>query len=85
MPRRTPPSQEDTELADRLVARNRAEAESYLETVRLQLPSPAVETHLFVANQVPSTLHEFVSQQRVDLVLLSAHGYLAKRAGRTAA
>ena len=75
MPRRTPPSQEDMELADRLVERNRDEAESYLETVRLQLPPPAVETHLLVANQVASALHEFVAQQRVDLVLLSAHGY----------
>ncbi len=75
MPRRTPPSQEDTELADRLVERNRAEAESYLETVRLQLPPSAVETHLLVANQVASALHEFVAQQRGDLVLLSAHGY----------
>jgi nucleotide-binding universal stress UspA family protein len=30
---------------------------------------------LLVANQIASALHEFVAQQRVDLVLLSAHGY----------
>lgn len=75
IPRRTPPSQEDMELADRLVERNRVEAENYLETVRLQLPLTAVETQLLVANQVASALHEVVNQQRVDLVLLSAHGY----------
>jgi len=75
MPRRTPPSQEDIELADRIVERNRSEAENYLEVVRLQLPPTAVETRLIVANQVASALHELVDQERIDLVLLSAHGY----------
>ena len=75
MPRRTPPSQEDTELADRLVERNRAEAESYLEMIRLQLSSAAAETRLLVANQVITALRELVAEERIDLVLLSAHGY----------
>lgn len=75
MPRRTPPSQEDTELAERLVARNSEEAESYLETVRLQLASPAARTRLLIANQVATALHELVAEERIDLVLLSAHGY----------
>ena len=75
MPRRTPPSQEDLELADRIVERNRIEAENYLEGVRLQLPPAAVEARLLVANQVASTLHELVDQESIDLVLLSAHGY----------
>jgi len=75
MPRRTPPSQEDAELADRIVERNRAEAENYLEWVRMQLPLEAIETRLFVAHQVASTLHELVEQEHIDLVLLSAHGY----------
>ncbi len=74
MPRRTPPSQEDTELADRIVERNRVEAENYLEWVRLQLPPATVETRLLVAHQVASTLHALVEQERADLVLLSAHG-----------
>ncbi len=75
MPRRTPPSQEDSELADRIVERNRIEAEKYLEVVRLQLPPSAVETRLLVGNQAASTLHELVDQENIDLVLLSAHGY----------
>jgi nucleotide-binding universal stress UspA family protein len=75
MPRRTPPSQEDIELADRIVERNHIEAGNYLEVVRLQLPPTAVETRLLVGNQVASTLHELVDQERIDLVLLSAHGY----------
>ena len=41
MPRCTPPSQEDSDLADGIVERNRSEAEQYLEVVRSQL-SPAV-------------------------------------------
>jgi nucleotide-binding universal stress UspA family protein len=75
MPRRTPPSQEELELADRLVERNRVEAENYLEVVRLQLPPTAVETRVLVGNQAASTLHDLVDQERIDLVLLSAHGY----------
>ena len=75
MPRRTPPSQEDTELAGRLVERNREEAENYLETIRMQLSPSAAETRLVIANQVATALHELVAEERIDLVLLSAHGY----------
>ena len=75
MPRRTPPSREDTELADRIVERNRIEAEQYLDVVRSQLPPSAVETRLLVSKQVAHSLYELVDQEHVDLVLLSAHGY----------
>ena len=37
MPRRTPPSREDVEVADRLVERNQAEAIQYLNDLRSQL------------------------------------------------
>lgn len=75
MPRRTPLSQEDLELADRIVERNRFEAENYLGAVCQRLPSEAVDVRLLVADQVASTLHELVDQERIDLVLLCAHGY----------
>lgn len=75
MPRRTPPSREDTELADRIVERNRSEAEQYLDVVRSQLPPAAVETRLLVSNHVAHSLYELADQEHVDLVLLSAHGY----------
>jgi len=74
-PRRTPLSREDSELADRLVARNFAEAEQYLEVVRSQLPPAAIETRLLISDHVAGSLHELVDQEHVDLVLLSAHGY----------
>lgn len=75
MPRRTPLNQEDLELADRIVERNRIEAEKYLEFVRLQLPPEAAQSRLLVANHVAGALHELIDQERIDLVLLSAHGY----------
>jgi nucleotide-binding universal stress UspA family protein len=75
MPRRTPLSREDMELADRVMERNRSEAENYLAFVRLQLPPSAIEIRLLVDMRVASALHELVNQERVDLVLLSAHGY----------
>jgi nucleotide-binding universal stress UspA family protein len=75
MPRRTPLSREDSELADRLVERNFTEAGQYLEVVRSQLPPAAVETRLLIDHHVASSLHELVDQEYIDLVLLSAHGY----------
>ncbi len=75
MPRRTPPSQEDSDLADRIVERNRSEAEQYLETVRAQLPPAAVETRLLISNHAAVALHELAEQEDADLVLLCAHGY----------
>ena len=75
LPRRTPPSQEELELVDRIVERNRTEAENYLEAIRAQLPAETVETRLLVSNQVASTLHELVAQEGIELALLSAHGY----------
>lgn len=75
MPRRTPPSQEDSELSDRIVERNRSEGEKYLEVVRSQLPPAAVETRLLISNHVATSLHELADQEHADLVLLSAHGY----------
>ncbi|HEX9118309.1 MAG TPA: universal stress protein [Anaerolineae bacterium] len=75
MPRRTPPSREDSELAARLVERNSSEAAQYLELVRSQLPAAAVETRLLIGDHVAGSLHELVDQEQIDLVLLSAHGY----------
>ena len=75
MPRRTPPSQEDSDLADRIVERNRSEAEQYLEMVRSQLPPAAVKIRLLTSNHAAAALHELADQENADLVLLCAHGY----------
>jgi len=74
MVRRAPPTQEDIELANRLMERNRLEAVRYLEELPSRL-SLDVQTRLFVSDDTAATLHELVEQEDADLVLLSAHGY----------
>ncbi len=74
MPRRTRPTDEDVDLADRIVERNRAEAVLYLDQLRSRL-SGDVQAHVIISDNVAATLHECVDQQSIDLVLLTAHGY----------
>jgi nucleotide-binding universal stress UspA family protein len=74
MPRRMPLSSEDSELAERVVERNRCEAEAYLENVRSQLPGVKTETRLLVAASPSAALHELAEHEEVDLLILSAHG-----------
>jgi nucleotide-binding universal stress UspA family protein len=76
MPRRTPPTDEDVELADRIVERNRAEAIQYLEQLRTQM-SGDTQARVLVSEHSAATLHELVEQEKIDLVILSAHGYSA--------
>jgi len=76
MPRRTPPSDEDVELADRIVERNRAEAVQYLDQLRSRLAGD-VQARILIGDHVAATLHELVDQEKIDLVLLTAHGYSA--------
>jgi nucleotide-binding universal stress UspA family protein len=77
MPRRMPPSDEDVELADRIVERNRAEAIQYLDQLRFRLAGE-VKASVLVGDHVAATLHELVDQEKTDLVLLTAHGYSAQ-------
>lgn len=74
MPRRTPLTRADSELADRYITSNRTEAEQYLNELRSRLPGD-VETRLVVGEHVGRTLHDLAHQADVDLVLVSAHGY----------
>ena len=74
MIRRAPPAQEDIELANRILERNRVEAIQYLEQLPSQLDVD-VQTRLLVSDHAAATLHDLVEQESVDLVVLSAHGY----------
>jgi nucleotide-binding universal stress UspA family protein len=74
MPRHAPPSQEETELADRLVEINRAEAARYLDSFVARVPGDA-EARLLVSDNVPAALHQLIEQEGIDLIVLSAHGY----------
>ena len=74
MVRRATSAQEDIELANRVLERNRVEATRYLE----QLPSRLdvdVQTRLLVSGHAAATLHSLAEQENVELVILSAHGY----------
>ena len=80
MPRRTPPSREDIELADQLVARNQAEATQYLDQLRSRIAGK-VDTRVLVSDHLAATLHDLVEQEKTDLVLLSAHGVSGQTRG----
>jgi len=74
MPRRPPVPQEDVELVNRLIERNRQEAAKYLERLQSWL-DVGIQTRLLVSGHAAATLHDVAEQENVDLVVLSAHGY----------
>ena len=57
-----------------MIERNRAEAVQYLDQLRSRIPGDA-QVHILVSDHVAATLHEIVDQEKIDLVLLAAHGY----------
>ena len=73
MPRRSPLTDPDIELADRVTERNRQEGEKYLEQLKARLTG--IETRLIVSNGVCGPLHTLAAEEQVDLVVVSAHGY----------
>jgi nucleotide-binding universal stress UspA family protein len=77
MARHMPPAQEDIDLSNRIVARNREVASRYLEQVQLSssLNGIDVQTQLLVSGNATAALHEVVDREQIDLVALSAHGY----------
>jgi nucleotide-binding universal stress UspA family protein len=77
MARQMPPSQEDIDLSNRIIARNREEAMHYLEQVksRSHLDGIDVQTHLLTSDHAIVALHGLVEQEHIDMVALSAHGY----------
>ncbi len=77
MPRWTQLTQEDAELVNRLVERNRKEMKKHFETVLSRLPVEA-RTLVEMSDDPAVRLHELVREQQADLVVLSAHGYSGK-------
>jgi nucleotide-binding universal stress UspA family protein len=74
MLRQTALSVEDAKIAQRLVERNAEEAKRYLEQVASRLTS-RVRIHVRTNGTVTTSLHNFVEQEGIDLLVLSAHGY----------
>ena len=77
MARQMPTAPEDIELANRVVERNREEAEHYLEQLksRSYLKDIDVRTHLIASEQTTAALHQLEDQEQIDLATFNAHGY----------
>lgn len=73
MMQRMPLTAEDATLAEQVFERNQSHAERYFEQLRGRLPE-TTKTHVLTNTNVPAVLHNFVNQNQIDLVLLSAHG-----------
>ena len=74
MPRHTPLTEAETELADRISEYNRLEAERYLKDLKKRLECN-VESHLLESKDTAAALHDLIQEKEVELVALSAHGY----------
>ncbi len=81
MARQMPPAREDIDLSNQIIARNREEAERYLEQVKSRsvLEGIVVQTHLITSDNAAVALHQLAEQERIELVALSAHGYSGNR------
>ena len=77
MARQMPPSREDVDLSNRVIARNREEAESYLEQLKARsyLQGITVHNHLITSDNAAVALHQLADLEQIDLTALSAHGY----------
>jgi nucleotide-binding universal stress UspA family protein len=77
MARRTPPGEEDIELVNRLLERNRDEGARYLDELQARLRSDTfdIRTRLLVGEYLTDALHDLVAQESADLVIMSAHGF----------
>jgi nucleotide-binding universal stress UspA family protein len=74
MMQRMPLTAEDATLAEQIFERNQIHANKYFEQLRGRL-QPKPQTHVLTNHNVPAVLHNFVNQNEIDLVLLSAHGH----------
>jgi nucleotide-binding universal stress UspA family protein len=74
LPRWTSASQEDKDLINHLIERNRAEAIKYLEDLKSRIDLP-IQTKLEVSPSISRSLHQIADENNVDLTILSAHGY----------
>jgi nucleotide-binding universal stress UspA family protein len=77
MARPLPPAQADIDLSNRVVARNREEGRQYLERIQSASPLAAIniQTRLIVSDNTTLTIHEIVDREKINLLVLNAHGY----------
>jgi nucleotide-binding universal stress UspA family protein len=75
LPRQTPISDEVKSLLDQLREVNFKEAEKYFENIEDQFKENNVEFIIESSKQPTIALHNIIDREKIDLVLLSAHGY----------
>lgn len=73
MIQRVPPTPEDALFAERIITRNKTEADKYFDQLKSRLPSQA-RVRVLVDENVALALHRLVEDEGIDLVMLSAHG-----------
>lgn len=78
VPRRGPLTEEEARLVEELTESNRRKGEQYLKDLQDRLDTE-VETALEVSENAAEALHRLIEVRGVDLVLLSAHGYSARK------
>ena len=74
MVRHTPLTEEDTDLLNRFIARNQEEGARYLEQTKRHLPTTP-HTRLLVSDDVAGTILHVSEEEKIDLMVSSAHGY----------
>jgi nucleotide-binding universal stress UspA family protein len=77
MPRRSPLSEEEIDLVERLNQLNLQTAENYLGRLKSHLRE-GIETLVLETTDVSESLHKLAESSHVDLVMLSAHGYMGR-------
>lgn len=75
LPRQTPLSDEVEALIEELREINISEAEKYINNIKEQFPQEKVESIIESSKQPTVALHNIIDREKIDLVLLSAHGY----------
>jgi len=77
MPRRRPLTDEELELIDRVIELNRVEAVRCLEELQAPLLAEQVDvqSRLLVTDKPAQSLHNLVREEKIDMVVMSAHGY----------
>lgn len=79
LPRQTPLNEEDRKLIQWLTQLNVNEAERYLDSMKEQFEVQELETLIETSTKPTATLHDIVDREKIDLVILSAHGYSGEK------
>lgn len=75
LPRQTPVTEEIKSITDQLREINIKEAEKYFSNIRKHFSEENVEIIIESSKEPTVALHNIIDREKIDLVLLSAHGY----------